>query len=81
VLRGLWDQTNVYFDTSLALLDETTLARLGPERLLFGSALPEGDPQTELDKVDKLPVSESVKDGIFGDNLLSLLGNKETIDA
>jgi hypothetical protein len=73
VMRALWDQPNVYFDTSLALIDETTLSRVGPSRILFGSALPEGDPNMELDKIDALPVPESVKEGIYGDNLLSLL--------
>jgi predicted TIM-barrel fold metal-dependent hydrolase len=73
ILRALWDQPNVYFDTSLAQLDETTLSRVGPDRILFGSGLPEGDPSTELDKIDRLPVPESVKEGMYGDNLLSLL--------
>lgn len=74
ILRALWDTPNVYFETSLAPIDETSLARLGSERLLFGSGLPEGDPEHELDKIDRLPVPEDVKEGIYGDNLLSLLG-------
>lgn len=73
VMRALWDQPNVYFDTGLARLDETVLSRVGPARILFGSGLPEGDPSLELDKIDALPVPESVKEGIFSDNLLSLL--------
>ncbi|GAC1623320.1 MAG: hypothetical protein NVS4B2_00180 [Chloroflexota bacterium] len=73
VLRALWDTTNVYFDTSLSQLDETSLARVGTERILYASSFPEGDPEQELDKIDRLPVSEEVKEGIYGDNVLSLL--------
>lgn len=73
VLRSFWDRPNVYFDTSLASIDETILSRVGPARLLFGSGFPEGDPMAELDKVDELTVPENVKEGIYGDNLLSLL--------
>lgn len=75
VLRALWDRPNVYFDTSLARLDETTLSRVGADRILFGSGFPEGDPITELDKIDDLPVPESVKEGMYGDNLVSLLSS------
>jgi hypothetical protein len=73
VLRALWDAPNVYFDTSLAHLDETTLARVGSERIIFGSAFPEGDPEAEIEKIDRLPIPESLKEGIYGDNVLSLL--------
>lgn len=73
ILRALWDAPHVYFDTSLAPLDETALARVGPARILFGSGYPYGDPEAELDKIDKLPVPENVKEGMYGDNLLSLL--------
>lgn len=73
ILRALWDKPNVYFDTSLAFLDETVLARLGTERIFFGSGFPYGDPESELDKIDRLPISEDVKEGIYGDNLVSLL--------
>lgn len=73
VLRTLWDHPNVYFDTSLARLDEGTLSRVGPSRILYGSAFPHGDPIVELDKIDDLPVPESIKEGIYGDNLVALL--------
>jgi hypothetical protein len=76
VMRALWDQPNVYFDTSLSSLDETALSRIGPSRILYGSGLPYGDPETELGKIDRLPVPESVKEGIYGDNLLALLGSR-----
>jgi predicted TIM-barrel fold metal-dependent hydrolase len=75
-MRALWDQPNVYFDTSLSSLDETALSRIGPSRILYGSGLPYGDPETELGKIDRLPVPESVKEGIYGDNLLALLGSR-----
>ncbi|HEX6510043.1 MAG TPA: amidohydrolase family protein [Chloroflexota bacterium] len=73
VLRELWDTPNVYFDTSLAQLDEITLARVGSERIFFGSGYPQGDPSSELDKIDRLPISEEVKEGIYGDNVTALL--------
>jgi hypothetical protein len=73
VIRSLWETPNVYFDTSLAAVDEGTFARIGTDRILFGSGYPEGDPEAELDKIDRLPISEDLKEGIYGDNLLSLL--------
>jgi predicted TIM-barrel fold metal-dependent hydrolase len=73
VMRAFWDQPNVYFDTSLSLLDEATLSRVGIERILFGSGFPEGDPEAEIDKIDRLPISEDLKEGIYGDNLQRLL--------
>jgi uncharacterized protein len=73
VLRELWDTPNVYFETSLAQLDEITLARVGSQRIFFGSGYPEGDPGTELDKIDRLPIAEEVKEGIYGDNIAALL--------
>lgn len=79
VIRSLWDTANVYFDTSLAQIDETILARLGTERLLFGSGYPFGDPEVELDKIDRLPISEDVKEAIYGDNLASLLSTYSPI--
>lgn len=75
VVRALWDAPNVYFDTSLAPIDETTLQRISPERLFFGSGFPEGDPEAEIDKIDRLPVPEEVKEGMYGDNILSLLNH------
>jgi len=77
VVRALWDVANVYFDTSLVAIDDLALSRIGPHRLLYGSALPEGDPDVELDKIDRLQVSDRDKEAIYGDNLLSLLGQEE----
>ncbi len=73
VLRELWDTPNVYFETSLAQVDEITLARVGSQRIFFGSGYPEGDPANELDKIDRLPIAEEVKEGIYGDNIAALL--------
>jgi uncharacterized protein len=73
IMRALWEQPHVYFDTSLALLDEATLSRVGTERILFGSGFPQGDPETEIDKIDRLPISEDLKEGIYGNNIESLL--------
>jgi hypothetical protein len=77
VLRELWDTPNVYFETSLAQLDEITLARVGSQRIFFGSGYPEGDPSAELDKIDRLPIAEEVKEGIYGDNITALLSAYE----
>jgi predicted TIM-barrel fold metal-dependent hydrolase len=79
ILRALWDSPSVYFDTSLAFVDETTLARLGADRIFYGSGLPYGDPEAELDKIDRLPVSEDFKEGIYGDNVLSLLSEYDSV--
>lgn len=76
VLRELWDTPNVYFETSLAQIDEITLARVGSQRIFFGSGYPEGDPATELDKIDRLPITEEVKEGIYGDNIAALLAER-----
>ena len=73
VIQALWDAPNVYFETSLAQIEETTISRVGTDRIFFGSGYPEGDPETELDKIDRLPIPEDAKEGMYGDNLLSLL--------
>ena len=73
ILRALWDAPNAYFDTSLSLVDETFLGRVGSERILYASALPYGDPEAELDKIDRLPVPDEAKESIYGDNLLAPL--------
>ncbi|MGH2443488.1 MAG: amidohydrolase family protein, partial [Chloroflexota bacterium] len=75
IMRALWDAPNVYFETSLAALDESILARVGSERIFFGSAFPYGDPEIEINKIDRLPIPEDVKEGMYGDNLLSLLSH------
>lgn len=80
ILRALWDTANVYFDTSLAQLDEATLARVGTERIFYGSAYPYGDPETEVDKIDRLPLSDSIKEGIYGDNLVALLSSYSSVN-
>jgi predicted TIM-barrel fold metal-dependent hydrolase len=77
VLRALWDAPNVYFDTSLSQIDETTLSRLGTERILFGSGYPDGDPELEVDKIDRLPIPDEAKEGMYGENLVSLLTRYE----
>jgi predicted TIM-barrel fold metal-dependent hydrolase len=75
IIRALWDTPNVYFDTSLAQLDETTVARLGSGRIVFGSGFPYGDPDSELDKVDRLPIPDDMKEDIFGDTVTALLSH------
>jgi predicted TIM-barrel fold metal-dependent hydrolase len=53
---------------------------VGPQRILFGSGYPYGDPEAELSKIDRLPVSEDVKEAIYGDNLESLLSGHRDDD-
>lgn len=77
LLRELWDAPNVYFETSLSYVDEQLLARVGTDRMLFGSGFPDGDPGPELDKIDQLPLPEDAKEGIYGDNVMSLLSHYE----
>jgi hypothetical protein len=79
-VRALWDVPNVYFDTSLVAVDEGVLSSVGPQRILFGSGYPYGDPEAELSKIDRLPVSEDVKEAIYGDNLESLLSGHRDDD-
>jgi hypothetical protein len=73
ILRALWDAPNAYFDTSLSPIEETFLGRVGSERILYGSSFPYGDPEAELDKIDRLSIPEEAKEGMYGDNLLRLL--------
>ncbi|HEX8917980.1 MAG TPA: amidohydrolase family protein [Chloroflexota bacterium] len=73
ILRALWDQPSVYLETSLSQVDETVLARIGTERILFGSCYPYGDPEIEIQKIDTLPIAEEAKEGMYSDNILHLL--------
>lgn len=74
ILRALWDVPNVYLGTSLAPLSEITFSRVGVERIIFGSGFPYGNPEAELEKIERLPLADTAKEAIYGENLLTLLG-------
>jgi Tat protein secretion system quality control protein TatD with DNase activity len=75
VIRALWDTPNAYFTTSLGVLDETILQTVASDRLFFSSGFPYGDPEAEVDKIDRMPIPEDVKEAIYGENVLSLLSH------
>lgn len=72
---GLWSHENVYADTSLASRHEILhyINKYGSEKLLFGSDFPFGSPKNELEKILRLPVSNSIVEAIAGGNLKRLL--------
>jgi predicted TIM-barrel fold metal-dependent hydrolase len=47
----------------------------GHERLLFGSDFPFGDPVAELQTVERLPISVTMKEAILGLNVKRLLSD------
>jgi hypothetical protein len=79
ILKAFWDTPNVYFDTSLAIIDDAWLSRIGIERILFASGYPYGDPDHELEKIESLDVSDEIKEDIFGNNLLRLLHREDDL--
>lgn len=74
----LWYDTAMRHAPALACACDT----LGPERLLFGTDFPYLKTKEELSvrvkNIQDLPVSDSVRDGIFGDMAAQLLGIKTT---
>lgn len=77
--RGIWKMTDVWADTALASPGEIRayIDTYGPDRLLFGSDFPFGDPLTELNKVLDLPYDDGVKRAVVQENLQRLLeGNR-----
>jgi predicted TIM-barrel fold metal-dependent hydrolase len=65
---------NLYLETSLGnyLILRDALARLGPEKLIFGSEFPLGHPRAELENIRLL--DSSAHDAILAGNVLRLLG-------
>ncbi len=77
--RGIWEMADVWADTALASTGEIRayIDTYGPDRLLFGSDFPFGDPLTELNKVLDLDYGDDVKRAVVRGNLERLLaGNK-----
>jgi predicted TIM-barrel fold metal-dependent hydrolase len=71
----LWEQPNVYTDTSLASPYEVTdyIEKYGYERIMFGSDFPFGNPIEELLKIQRLQISAEKKRAILGLNVKHLL--------
>lgn len=71
---------NIYFDTSSTLpllpLEKATemLIKHGPEKFLFGSDYPMWDHEEELERFNKLPISQNDKENILYNNAAALLG-------
>ena len=53
---------------------EMGLELLGPDRVIFGSDLPSADYYVNAGRVLELEVSDLVKQQIFADNILRILG-------
>lgn len=73
--EGLWELENLYADTALApgWIISDFISRYGPEKLLFGSDFPFGNPVGELNKVLGLKVDDEVKRMICRENILRVL--------
>ncbi len=78
--RGLWELPSVYGDTALASLQDiqTYIDEFGPERLLFGSDFPFGDPRQELGKIYNLDISEKARAKILSENFLRIIGEVQS---
>jgi predicted TIM-barrel fold metal-dependent hydrolase len=74
-LKTFKDRENVYFDTALAGADmiRRFVETIGPERILFGSDIPFGTMQGELNKVLSLSIRDEHKENILAKNLKRLI--------
>lgn len=72
---GLWENDTVYADTALASRREMEifLEKYGSEKLIFGSDFPFSTPESELDKVIRLKLSDGDFDNVVSKNILRLL--------
>lgn len=76
VIGQLYRESNVYFTTSHGTIDPVTLRRLGPERLLFSSDFPHGDPNLEIEKIKRLELGDEDEALVFGENVERILGRE-----
>ena len=78
--RGIWEIPDVWADTALASPGEIRayIDTYGPDRLLFGSDFPFGDPLAELNKVLDLPYDDNIKRAVIRENLERLLAGNRT---
>lgn len=79
VIGRLYTNANVYFTTSHGTLDPVTLRRVGPERLLYSSDYPYGDPVENIEKIKRLDLGDEDEAMVFGENAERLL-NREVGD-
>ena len=72
---GIWCRENIYADTALASTTEIRhfLDQYGPDRLLFGSDYPFGEPSRELEKIRRLHLSPNDFEKVTASNILTLL--------
>ena len=73
--RDIADVKNVYIDTSIAplFLIIKSLGVVGKDRVVFGSDYPYSHPKIELQKIQLLPVPESVREAILFRNFQKLV--------
>jgi predicted TIM-barrel fold metal-dependent hydrolase len=72
---GIWKKERVYADSSLASSGDMQvfLKKYGADKLLFGSDFPFGQPESELNKILSLNISDTFKEKTIGGNILGLL--------
>lgn len=80
VIGQLYREPNVYFTTSQAVIDPVSLRRLGPERLLYSSDFPYGNPEQEMEKIKRLDLGDEDEALVFGENVERILGRELTED-
>ena len=79
VLYYIKDVKNIYFDTAYCasfMPDEMFMEMFkayGEDRILFGSDLPWSNPHSEINMIDRMPISDSAKEKIFYKNAVELL--------
>ena len=73
VMRRLHANESVYFTTSHSTLDSTYAKRIGPERLLYASDFPYGNPKDAIDRVRQLGFSDEDEALVFGENVERLI--------
>ncbi len=74
ILASVGDRDNVFFDISLAGINERLLREFGAHKFLCGSDHPYGSPAWTVDRVRKLNISEEDREAVFSGNILSLTG-------
>jgi hypothetical protein len=74
---GLWENSRVYTDTSLASTFEISdyINKYGDERIMFGSDFPFGDPESELSKLQRMKLKPHTIEKITGKNIKCLLSD------
>lgn len=74
VLGRFYQNKNVNFTSGRGAIEQLTLRRLGPERILFASDYPHGSPADSMDKIKLLGLGDEDEALVFGENVERLLG-------